>query len=134
MGLFHAFYNDKSVKMIGVEPSGTGMETGQHAATMTLGKPGIIHGFKCYNLQDDKGEPLPVHSIAAGLDYPGVGPEHSHFKDINRCDYVTASDQDAIDGFKLLSKQRVLFLLLKVPTPLAMVSNWLKHYLLTKLL
>lgn len=104
MGLFHAFYEDKNVQMIGVEPSGTGMETGQHAATMTLGKPGIIHGFKCYNLQDDNGEPLPVHSIAAGLDYPGVGPEHSHFKDIKRCEYVTASDQDAIDGFKLLSQ------------------------------
>lgn len=104
MGLFHAFYDDTAVKMVGVEPSGTGMETGKHAATMTLGKPGIIHGFKCYNLQDDKGQPLPVHSIAAGLDYPGVGPEHSHFKDINRCEYVTASDQDAIEGFKLLSK------------------------------
>jgi len=104
MGLFHAFYEDEGVKMVGVEPSGTGTEVGQHAATMTYGSPGVIHGFKCYNLQDDQGQPLPVHSIAAGLDYPGVGPEHSHFKDINRCDYVTASDQDAIDGFKLLSQ------------------------------
>lgn len=104
MGLFNAFYDDKEVKMVGVEPSGIGTEIGQHAATMTYGTPGIIHGFKCYNLQDENGEPLPVHSIAAGLDYPGVGPEHSYFKDINRCDYVTASDEDAIEAFKLLSK------------------------------
>ncbi len=103
MGLFHAFFED-DVKMIGVEPSGTGLITGQHAATMTLGSPGIIHGFKCYTLQDDMGQPLPVHSIAAGLDYPGVGPEHSHFKDIDRCTYVTASDKDAIAAFQLLSK------------------------------
>ena len=104
MGLFNAFYEDQSVKMIGVEPSGTGSEIGEHAATMTYGTPGIIHGFKCYNLQDEKGTPHPVHSIAAGLDYPGVGPEHSHFKDIKRCEYVTASDLDAIEAFKLLSK------------------------------
>jgi len=104
MGLFNAFYEDKDVKMVGVEPAGTGTEVGQHAATMTYGTPGIIHGFKCYNLQDENGEPLPVHSIAAGLDYPGVGPEHSHFKDVNRCEYVTASDNDAIEAFKLLSK------------------------------
>lgn len=103
IGLFNAFYDD-DVKMIGVEPSGKGRHIGEHAATMTYGKPGIIHGFKCYNLQDETGEALPVHSIAAGLDYPGVGPEHSHFKDINRCQYVTASDEDAIEGFKLLSK------------------------------
>lgn len=104
MGLFNAFYSDENVKMVGVEPAGTGTEIGEHAATMTYGTPGIIHGFKCYNLQDENGEPLPVHSIAAGLDYPGVGPEHSHFKDINRCEYVTASDNDAIESFKLLSK------------------------------
>jgi len=104
MGLFNAFYEDKTVEMIGVEPSGTGTEIGEHAATMTYGTPGVIHGFKCYNLQDENGTPHPVHSIAAGLDYPGVGPEHSHFKDIKRCEYVTASDQDAIEAFKLLSK------------------------------
>jgi tryptophan synthase beta chain len=90
--------------MVGVEPAGVGEKIGEHAATMTYGTPGIIHGFKCYNLQDEAGEPLPVHSIAAGLDYPGVGPEHSFFKDSNRCDYVTASDQDAVDAFKLLAQ------------------------------
>jgi tryptophan synthase beta chain len=104
IGLFSPFYEDKEVKMIGVEPAGKSFEVGEHAATMTLGKPGIIHGFKCYNLQDDQGEPLPVHSIAAGLDYPGVGPEHSFFKDINRCEYKTASDYDAIEAFQILAK------------------------------
>jgi len=103
IGIFNAFYDD-DVKLIGVEPAGTGTKIGEHAATMTYGKPGVIHGFKCYNLQDENGDALPVHSIAAGLDYPGVGPEHSHFKDIQKCEYVTASDQDAIEAFKLLSK------------------------------
>jgi len=103
IGLFHPFVDDP-VKFIGVEPSGLGKEDGQHAATMTYGQPGIIHGFKCYTLQDSKGDPLAVHSIAAGLDYPGVGPEHSHYKDMNRCTYVTASDQDAIEAFQTLSK------------------------------
>lgn len=104
MGLFNAFYENKDVKMVGVEPGGTGSKIGEHAATMTFGRPGIIHGFKCYNLQDEAGIPHPVHSIAAGLDYPGVGPEHSHFKDSGRCDYVTISDEEAIEAFKLLSK------------------------------
>jgi len=103
IGIFNAFYDD-DVKLIGVEPAGTGTKIGEHAATMTYGSPGVIHGFKCYNLQDENGDALPVHSIAAGLDYPGVGPEHSHFKDIKKCEYVTASDQDAIEAFKLLSK------------------------------
>lgn len=104
IGLFDAFYDDVDVRMIGVEPSGKGKEIGKHAATMTYGKPGIIHGFKCYNLQDECGEPLPVHSIAAGLDYPGVGPEHSYYKDIRRCTYVTVSDDEAVEAFKLLSQ------------------------------
>ena len=105
IGLFHPFYDNTEVKMIGVEPSGSGNQVGQHAATMTYGKPGMIHGFKCYNLQDEAGQPLPVHSIAAGLDYPGVGPEHSFYKDNGRCQYVTASDEDAIEAFKILSQK-----------------------------
>ncbi len=104
IGLFAPFYNDKDVKMVGVEPSGKGLDTPDHAATMTLGSPGVIHGFKCYLLQDDQGEPLPVYSLAAGLDYPGVGPEHSFYKDSGRAQYVTATDQDAIDSFLKLSK------------------------------
>ncbi len=104
IGLFAPFFDDKEVKMIGVEPAGKGLDTPDHAATITLGKPGIIHGFKCYLLQDENGEPLPVYSIAPGLDYPGVGPEHSYYKDCGRAEYVTATDKEAIDAFLTLSK------------------------------
>lgn len=104
IGLFAPFYDDREVKMIGVEPAGKGLDTPDHAATITMGTPGIIHGFKCYLLQDDQGEPLPVYSIAAGLDYPGVGPEHSFYKDSGRAQYVTVTDQEAIDAFVKLSK------------------------------
>ncbi len=104
IGLFQAFLEDESVAIYGVEPSGRGLEDGNHAATLTKGTPGIIHGFKCYVLQDDQGEPLPVYSIASGLDYPGVGPQHSLLKDLGRVNYVTASDQEAIDSFFELSR------------------------------
>jgi len=104
IGLFSPFYEDKYVKMIGVEPAGHGIDTNMHAATITLGKPGIIHGFKCYLLQDKDGEPLPVYSIAPGLDYPGVGPEHSFYKDSGRAEYVYATDNEAIDAFIELSR------------------------------
>ncbi|NLP14860.1 MAG: tryptophan synthase subunit beta [Clostridium sp.] len=104
IGLFAPFYNDKDVKMVGVEPAGKGLDTPDHAATITCGTPGVLHGFKSYLLQDSEGEPLPVYSIAAGLDYPGVGPEHAFYKDSERAQYVTASDKDAIDAFLKLSK------------------------------
>ncbi|NTV23370.1 MAG: tryptophan synthase subunit beta [Nanoarchaeota archaeon] len=105
MGLFNAFMQDKNVKKIGVEPAGLGLSTGKHAATLTLGKPGIIHGFRCYLLQDEKGNPAPVHSIASGLDYPGVGPEHSFFKDTLQAEYATVTDKEALSAFKLLSEK-----------------------------
>ncbi|UCG62305.1 MAG: tryptophan synthase subunit beta [Candidatus Zixiibacteriota bacterium] len=104
IGLFTAFLDDIAVRMYGVEPSGVGFKTGDHAATLTLGSPGIIHGFKCYVLQDKQGRPLPVYSIASGLDYPGVGPQHSHLKDIKRVEYETISDAEAIDAFFELSR------------------------------
>jgi tryptophan synthase beta chain len=104
IGLFYPFIEDKDVKMIGVEAAGLGVDTDKHAATLTLGKKGIIHGFKTYVLQDDVGQIMPVYSISAGLDYPGVGPEHSHLKDIGRAEYVAVTDQQAIDSFKLLSE------------------------------
>lgn len=104
IGLFSAFLEDTQVGMYGVEPSGLSFKPGEHAATMTMGKPGIIHGFRCYLIQDEKGEPLPVYSVASGLDYPGVGPQHSYLKDIERVHYVTASDKDAIDAFFMLSR------------------------------
>ncbi len=103
IGLFNEFLDD-DVKMIGVEPSGRSFKPGEHAATLTKGKPGTIHGMYTYLLQNDKGEPLPVHSIASGLDYPGVGPIHADLLENGRVKYVTVSDQEAIDAFQQLSK------------------------------
>ncbi len=104
MGLFTAFLPDEEVKMVGVEPAGKGLDTPDHAATLTLGKKGAIHGFECYNLQDEEGNPLPVYSIASGLDYPGVGPQHCYLKDIKRVEYVTADDKECLDAFMTLSR------------------------------
>ena len=104
IGLFTAFLDNPKVRIFGVEPSGIGENTGEHAATMTYGKPGIIHGFKCYLLQNELGEPAPVYSVASGLDYPGVGPQHSYLKDINRVNYVTINDKEAVNAFFELSK------------------------------
>jgi tryptophan synthase beta chain len=104
MGLFTAFLGDEGVNLYGVEPSGLGLKEGQHAATLTMGTPGILHGFKSYLLQDEKGDPLSVYSVASGLDYPGVGPQHSLLKDIGRVKYVTADDREAIDAFFQLSR------------------------------
>lgn len=105
MGIFSGFLADGAVELYGVEPAGLGFKDGEHAATLTKGKPGMIHGFKCYLLQDEKGEPMPVYSVASGLDYPGVGPEHSYLKDIGRVRYETVSDAEAIDAFFTLSRQ-----------------------------
>ncbi len=104
MGLFTAFLNDEKVQMIGVEPSGKGLGTADHAATMAKGSPGVIHGFSCYLLQDSEGQPLPVYSIASGLDYPGVGPQHCYLKDIKRVQYETATDKECLDAFMDLSR------------------------------
>ena len=104
MGIFSAFLEEEECKLFGVEPAGRSLELGEHAATMTLGTPGIIHGFKCYLLQDEKGEPSPVYSVASGLDYPGVGPEHSMLKDLKKVTYVTANDKETIDAFYELSR------------------------------
>jgi tryptophan synthase beta chain len=98
MGLFTAFLNDP-VAIYGVEPLGKGTAVGDHAATMSYGREGIIHGFKCYLLQNDDGSPAPVYSCASGLDYPGVGPEHCHLKDSGRVQYVTCSDDQCKDAF-----------------------------------
>ncbi len=104
IGLFSPFYNDKNVKIIGVEPGGKGLNTPDHAASLTKGEIGIIHGFKCYNLQDDDGNPLPVYSVAAGLDYPGVGPEHSYYKESGRAEYEVITDSEALEAFHELSR------------------------------
>jgi tryptophan synthase beta chain len=102
IGLFHPFYNDKQVKFIGVEAGGLGLATGQHAATLSAGRAGILHGTKSYLLADNNGQIRTTHSIAPGLDYPGVGPEHSYYKDTGRATYVAVTDAQALEGFRLL--------------------------------
>ncbi|WP_457674456.1 tryptophan synthase subunit beta [Thiolapillus sp.] len=104
IGLFTEFLPDEEVRIIGVEPAGRGLDTPDHAATLTKGVKGAIHGFKCYNLQDEEGNPLAVYSIASGLDYPGVGPQHCYLKDMERVEYVTADDQECLDAFINLSR------------------------------
>jgi tryptophan synthase beta chain len=102
IGLFHPFFSDKQVKFIGVEAAGRGLETGQHAAPLTSGEPGVLHGARSYLLTDDHGQIRETHSISAGLDYPGVGPEHSYYKDTGRASYVAVTDNQALEGFRLL--------------------------------
>ncbi len=104
MGLFHEFVRDESVRMIGVEAAGEGVTTSHHAATLTLGQVGVLHGAMSYLLQDDDGQVVEAHSISAGLDYPGVGPEHSYLKDTQRAEYYSVTDQQALDAFQLLSQ------------------------------
>lgn len=104
IGLFHPFFNDKKVKFIGVEAAGLGVNSKKHAATLIKGDVGVLHGSKSFLLQDKDGQISVAHSISAGLDYPGVGPEHSYYKKINRARYVAVTDKDALEGFKLLSE------------------------------
>lgn len=106
VGIFSAFLEDKNVNLWGVEPSGLGLENdGEHAATMTKGEPGVMHGFKSYMLKDHAGEPMKVYSVASGLDYPSVGPQHSYFKDTGRVKYETINDEEAIHAFFELSRR-----------------------------
>jgi tryptophan synthase beta chain len=104
MGLFHPFLDDRDVRIVGVEAAGHGIETGQHAASLTGGRPGVLHGNRTYLLQDDDGQIIEAHSISAGLDYPGIGPEHSWLKEIGRAEYVSATDNEALEAFQLLCK------------------------------
>ena len=104
IGIFYPFLSDRDVKLIGVEAGGRGLETGQHAAPLADGTTGILHGAKSYLLQDDHGQIRETHSISAGLDYPGVGPEHSYLKDSKRATYIAVSDKEALRGFQLLCK------------------------------
>jgi len=104
MGLFYDFIPDESVRLIGVEAAGEGVQTPRHAATLTKGDPGVLHGSRTYVLQDEDGQTIESHSISAGLDYPGVGPEHSYLKDAGRAEYRTATDAAAMDALRLLSQ------------------------------
>jgi tryptophan synthase beta chain len=104
MGLFHPFLDDRDVEIIGVEAGGDGIETGRHAASLTGGRPGVLHGNRTFLLQDQDGQIVDAHSISAGLDYPGIGPEHSWLHDIGRVKYVSATDQEALDAFQDLAR------------------------------
>jgi tryptophan synthase beta chain len=104
IGLFHEFVNEPSVRLIGVEAAGEGVNTEKHAATLTLGRVGVLHGAMSYILQDDDGQVIEAHSISAGLDYPGVGPEHSYLKDLGRAEYYSVTDEEALDAFQRLSQ------------------------------
>ena len=103
-GIFYPFVSDASVSLVGVEAGGRGPKTGDHAATLTYGQPGVLHGSMSYVLQDDDGQTADVHSISAGLDYPGVGPEHSYWKDVGRVKYTQVTDAEALEGFALACK------------------------------
>jgi tryptophan synthase beta chain len=104
IGLFHAFRDDRRVQLIGVEAAGHGMDTGQHAASLTAGQVGVLHGNKTYLLQDETGQIRNAHSISAGLDYPGVGPEHAWLRDSGRATYVTVTDDEAVEALRLLTE------------------------------
>ena len=104
IGIFHAFLDDENVRLVGMEAAGDGVDTLRHAATLSMGRPGVLHGAKSYLLQDQDGQTLESHSISAGLDYPGVGPEHSWLKDIGRAEYIPVTDTEAMNALKLLSQ------------------------------
>jgi tryptophan synthase beta chain len=123
MGLFHPFLDDSSVNIYGVEAGGDGVETGRHAASLTGGRPGVLHGNRTYLLQDDDGQIIDAHSISAGLDYPGIGPEHSWLHEMKRVNYVSATDQEALDAFQLLSKLEGIIPALEPAHALAFTSK-----------
>lgn len=104
MGIFYPFLEDKEVKLVGVEAAGEGVNSGKHAATLVAGRPGVLHGSMTYVLQDEGGQTMGTHSISAGLDYPGVGPEHAFFKDTGRVSYEAVDDKEALEAFQVLSR------------------------------
>ena len=122
MGLFHPFLDDP-VRLIGVEAGGHGIETGEHAASLTGGRPGVLHGNRTYLLQDDDGQIIEAHSISAGLDYPGIGPEHSWLHEIGRVEYVSATDQEALEAFQLCTRTEGIIPALEPAHALAHVAK-----------
>ncbi|HEV2405925.1 MAG TPA: tryptophan synthase subunit beta [Ktedonobacterales bacterium] len=123
MGLFHPFLDEPSVKMIGVEAAGLGIETGKHAASLNGGTPGVLHGNRTYLLQTDDGQIIDAHSISAGLDYPGIGPEHSYLFDQKRIDYAAISDDEALEAFHLLTRLEGIIPALESAHALAQVAK-----------
>ena len=123
IGIFYPFYADSTVKLVGVEAAGESILSGRHAATISAGSIGVFHGAKCYLLQEDDGQITPAHSISAGLDYPGVGPEHSFYKATGRADYVSVTDEESVEGFKLLSEAEGIIPALEAAHAMAYISK-----------
>ena len=123
IGIFYPFYADSTVKLVGVEAAGESILSGRHAATISAGSIGVFHGAKCYLLQEDDGQITPAHSISAGLDYPGVGPEHSFYKATGRADYVSVTDEESVAGFKLLSEAEGIIPALEAAHAMAYISK-----------
>ena len=123
MGLFHPFLDEPDVRMFGVEAAGHGIETGEHAASLTGGRPGVLHGNRTYLLQDDDGQIIEAHSISAGLDYPGIGPEHAWLNDVGRIEYVSATDKEALEAFQLCSRTEGIIPALEPSHALAYVAK-----------
>ena len=123
IGMFHPFYADSTVGLIGVEAAGESILSGKHAATISAGSVGVFHGAKCYLLQEDDGQITPAHSISAGLDYPGVGPEHSYYKATGRAEYVSVTDEESVEGFKLLSESEGIIPALEAAHAMAYISK-----------
>jgi tryptophan synthase beta chain len=123
MGLFYPFYGDTEVRMIGVEAAGFGIPTGKHAAPLCAGSVGVLHGNKTYLLQDEFGQISPAHSISAGLDYPGVGPEHAWLKESGRASYVSVTDDEALEGFKMLTEEEGILPALESSHAIAYVAK-----------
>ena len=127
MGLFYPFRDDKKVSFIGVEAAGFGIKTGRHAAALMKGRVGILHGTKSYVLEDNDGQIKLAHSISAGLDYPGVGPEHSHYKETGRARYVSITDKEALSGVKLLAETEGIIPALETAHAVAYVTKLVKE-------
>jgi tryptophan synthase beta chain len=123
MGIFHAFVPDRDVELVGVEAAGEGLDTARHSASLSRGTPGVLHGSLSYLLQDEHGQVHPAHSISAGLDYPGVGPEHSYLKQSGRARYVSVTDSQALDGFQTLSRLEGIIPALETAHAVAWVAS-----------
>ena len=123
MGIFHAFLDDPAVRLIGVEAAGRGLDSGEQAASISRGRPGVLHGNRTYLLQDDEGQITEAHSISAGLDYPGIGPEHSWLHEIGRAEYVGITDQEALDAFQLCTRTEGIIPALECAHALAHVAK-----------
>jgi tryptophan synthase beta chain len=123
IGLFHPFLDDPSVRLIGVEAAGHGLDSGAHAASLSRGRPGVLHGNRTYLLQDDDGQITEAHSISAGLDYPGIGPEHSWLHEIGRVEYVAATDDEALAAFQLCTRTEGIIPALEPAHALAHVTK-----------